>query len=154
MTRSIEIVKRHYALREDKDYKMPSRATSHSAGYDFYNLTGEDILIPAGEWSKAITTFHKASMAQDEVLKIYPRSSFGFKHQTVLVNSVGIIDSDYYNNEQNEGEIYVKFWNYGDKEMVIPAGTAFCQGIFQKYLITDSDSFDGQLRCGGIGSTT
>lgn len=131
--------------------KLPKRSTKNSAGYDFYapydiHLNpGEDIKIPTGI---------RAYMQEDEVLMIYPRSGLGFKYYTRLANSIGIIDSDYYYSD-NEGHIWVKLRNEGDKELVINKGEAFCQGIFTKYLLVDGDDFEnGKERNGGFGSTS
>ena len=133
------------------DYvSIPKRATGKSAGYDFYspmkfNLQpGSEIKIPTGV---------KAYMMDDEVLKIYPRSSLGFKYYCKLANTVGIIDADYYDNPDNEGHIWIKIKNTGNKMMGVRKGEAICQAIFQKYLLADGDSFDGEERTGGIGST-
>ena len=128
----------------------PKRSTSKSAGYDFFSPVsfelkpGESVKIPTGI---------KAYMMQDEVLHIYPRSSLGFKYFVRLANSTAIIDCDYFNNENNEGHIWVKIRNEGDNTLVIKKGDAFCQGIFQKYLLADGDDYSGNLRVGGIGST-
>ena len=134
----------------DYDIKVPQRATKYSAGYDFYAPfeihinPGEDIKIPTGI---------RAHMLADEVLMIYPRSGLGFKYYVRLANSTGIIDSDYYYSD-NEGHIWVKLRNEGDKELVIKKGEAFCQGIFTKYLLVDGDNFEhGKDRNGGFGST-
>ena len=81
---------------------MPTRATQNSAGYDFYLL--EDLVLKPGEIKK-VPTGIKAEMNNDEVLMIYIRSSLGFKYNLRLCNGTGIIDSDYYNNVDNEGHI-------------------------------------------------
>ena len=91
-------------------------------------------------------------MLDDEVLEIYPRSSIGFKKGLMLINTVGIIDSDYFSNPDNDGNIGFKFKNLTDKEVVIEAGTRILQGIFKKYLVVDDDDTDTE-RVGGIGST-
>ena len=136
----------------DKEIKMPKRGTSLSAGYDFFNNSDEDFVVESGQVN-TIRTYIKSYMLNDEVLKIYPRSSIGFKFATVLVNSVGIIDADYFENENNDGEIFIRFMNHGTKRLVVKPGEALAQGIFQKYLLADSDTFDGEIRKGGIGST-
>ncbi|MCF8009453.1 MAG: hypothetical protein K9K32_06775, partial [Halanaerobiales bacterium] len=105
---------------------------------------GSEIKIPTGI---------KAYMQPDEVLFAYPRSSLGFKYYCRLANTIGVIDADYYNNEDNEGHIWIKIRNEGDKQMKIKCGEAICQVIFQKYLLVDGDSFEGERRKGGIGST-
>ena len=91
-------------------------------------------------------------MLPDEVLEIYPRSSIGFKKGLMLVNTVGIIDSDYYSNKSNDGNIGFKLKNLTDKEVRIEAGERVLQGIFKKYLTIDNDECNKE-RVGGIGST-
>ena len=136
---------------KDEDIKLPQRSTKWSAGYDFFapfNIS----LMP--NQSIAVPTGIRAFMKPDEVLKIYPRSGLGFKYFTRLANTVGIIDADYKNSD-NEGHIFIKIRNEGDKLLNINKGEAFAQGIFEKYLLVDGDSFDnGGNRNGGFGSTT
>lgn len=79
------------------------------------------------------------------------RSSVGFKYHTILSNVTGVIDADYV-NANNEGHIFVKLVNHGDKDFVVNAGDDVVQGIFMKYDITDDDAASGD-RTGGIGST-
>ncbi len=131
----------------------PKRATKFSAGYDIFNNTGSDIVIKAGEISDAITTKFKAYMLADEYLALFVRSGHGFKFSVRLANSTGIVDSDYYNNEKNEGEIFIKLHNQGTKDLVIKNGEAMAQAIFTKYLIADGDEVDS-IRNGGFGSTS
>ena len=136
-------------------FMMPARGTKKSACYDIFNNTGEAIVLAPGELSGAITTYLKAYMLDDEVLMAYVRSGHGFKFSVRLANSTGIIDSDYYNNPKNEGEMYVKLHNQGDKTLTIPVGEAMSQFMFQKYLITDNDvETVGGDREGGFGSTS
>lgn len=132
--------------------KLPQRATAGSAGYDFYapvelNLKkGESLLIPTGIRSK---------INDGWVLKIYPRSGFGFKHRVQLDNTVGIIDADYYNSS-NEGHIMIKLScdAHDDGHTVtVNAGDGFAQGIFLQFGITFDDQASG-VRNGGFGSTT
>lgn len=131
--------------------KLPKRGTKHSAGYDifspfaFFLEPNEVIKIPTGI---------KAYMQHDEMIAGYPRSSKGFKFFMRLANTVAIGDSDYHDNVKNEGHYFIKIRNEGKETMKIEMGEAFAQFIFQKYLITDDDSFDeGEERTGGIGST-
>lgn len=136
--------------REYKNITLPKRATAKSAGYDiyspieFYLEPNEEIKLPTGI---------KSYMQSNEVLFAYPRSSLGFKYYCRLANTIGVIDSDYYNNEDNEGHIWIKIRNESDKIMQIEEGEAICQMIFQKYLLSDGDNFEGNKREGGIGST-
>jgi dUTP pyrophosphatase len=149
MSRGFKVVSKY-----DDNIKMPFRSTELAAGYDIFNNTGEDIVIKSGELSPAISTKLKTYMLIDEFLGIYPRSGHGFKYSVRLANTVGIIDADYYDNEDNEGEIFIKLHNQGEKDLIIPDGQAMCQGIFQKYLITHDDSETcGGKRIGGLGST-
>lgn len=128
----------------------PRRGTKHSAGYDF--ISPVQITVRAHEMAK-IPTGVKASMEDDEALFIYPRSSIGFKTGIRLANTVGIVDSDYYNNEDNEGHIFIKFYNPTDNDFVINIGDKIAQGIFMKYLTVDDEEEIGAKRTGGLGST-
>lgn len=128
--------------------KLPVRATTGSAGYDFFAPTtyslskGQTVKIPTGI---------RVEIDEGWVLKIYPRSSLGFKYRLTLDNTVGIIDSDYFYAD-NEGHIFIKMTNLGDKPLVIEEGKAFAQGIFVEYGITYDDETINQ-RTGGLGST-
>ena len=129
--------------------EFPRRATKHSAGYDFF-LPFNIVIHPKVTFK--IPTGIKVEMESDDVLKLYPRSSLGFKYGLELVNTVGIIDSDYFNNEDNEGHIWLKMYNPSDEIIELKQGTAIMQGIFEKFLVCDDDSAD-EKRVGGIGST-
>lgn len=148
--RGFEVVEDKYRKYPNRDIKIPKRSTKNSAGYDI--CTPVKIVIPAGGISEAIQTDIKAYMLEDEVLEIYPRSSLGFKKGLMLINTVGIIDSDYYSNLDNDGNIGFKLKNLSDKEVVIEAGEKIMQGVFKKYLKVDNDDVD-EIRSGGIGST-
>ena len=149
--RGFEIVSK-YATEQ---IQMPKRGTKKSACYDIFNNTGADIIIEAGAITSAITTKVKSYMLDDEVLVGHVRSGHGFKYSVRLANSCAIIDADYYNNANNEGEIFIKLHNQGDKQLVIKQGEAMAQVMFQKYLLADGDSFDmGDDRAGGFGSTS
>lgn len=130
--------------------KLPQRATSGSAGYDFYSPL--DFKLSPGETIK-IPTGIRCCMDEGWVLKIYPRSGLGFKYRIQLNNTVGIIDSDYYNSD-NEGHIFIKITNDSNegKVLELKAGDGFAQGIFLEYGITVDDNADG-IRNGGFGST-
>lgn len=118
------------------EFKLPCRGSKQTAGYDIYLL--EDLIISPNEIKK-IPTGIKAYFEDDEVLFLIVRSSTGFKYNIRLCNQVGVIDSDYYNNKDNEGHMWVKVQNEGDKQVVIPKGQAIVQGIFIKYLSTGDD---------------
>ena len=130
--------------------KLPCRATSGSAGYDFYSPL--DFKLNPGETIK-IPTGIRCRMDEGWVLKIYPRSGLGFKYRIQLNNTVGIIDSDYYNSE-NEGHIFIKITNDSNegKVLELKTGDGFAQGIFLEYGITVDDDAVG-VRNGGFGST-
>jgi dUTP pyrophosphatase len=130
------------------DILLPKRATAGSAGYDFFSP--KEYFVGAGETVK-IPTGIRVKIDEGWVLKIYPRSSLGFKYRLQLNNTVGIIDSDYYYAE-NEGHIFIKMTNCGDKPLTIEKGKAFAQGIFIEYGITVDDDATA-LRTGGFGST-
>ena len=148
--RGFKVVKDEFRKHPEAEIKLPKRGTKHSAGYDI--CTPVDILIPAHGFSEPIQTDIKAYMGEDEVLKIYPRSSIGFKKKLMLVNTTGIIDSDYYENPDNDGNIGFAFYNMSDVDVLIKAGERVLQGIFTKYLITEDDNAD-EVRTGGTGST-
>ena len=117
-------------------YKLPARKTTDAAGYDIYLL--EDLDIKPGEIAK-IPTGVKSCFNSDEVLFLIVRGSTGFKYNIRLVNQVGVIDADYYNNVDNEGHIFVKVQNESDKPLHFDAGYSLVQGIFMKFLTTDDD---------------
>ena len=127
---------------------LPKRATTGSAGYDFF--APFDFTLAAGETIK-IPTGVRVKIDCGWVLKIYPRSSLGFKYRLSLNNTVGIIDSDYYFAD-NEGHIFIKMTNCGDTALTVEKGKAFAQGIFVEYGITVDDECTTS-RTGGIGST-
>lgn len=128
-------------ISDDKDlyneYSLPKRNTKKAAGYDFFAI--QDLVIKPGEIAK-IPTGTKVIMEDDEGLFLIVRSSMGFKWNVRMCNQVGLIDADYYNNESNEGHMWFKLENEGDKDYVIKKGDRLCQGIFMKYLLTDDDS--------------
>ncbi len=130
--------------------KLPKRATSGSAGYDFYSPI--DFTLQPNETIK-IATGIRAYMEDGWVLKIYPRSGLGFKYRLGLNNTVGIIDQDYYFSD-NEGHIQIKITNASleGKTLNIKKGEAFAQGIFLEYGITYDDDSQ-EKRNGGFGST-
>ncbi len=128
----------------------PKRATAQSAGNDIFSPKAF-VLDPNDEIK--LPTGFKVYMQPDDLLAIFPRSGLGFKFYARLANSTGIIDADYYNNSDNEGHVWVKIRNEGDKPMHIKKGEAVAQGIFQKYLLVDGDDFIGVQREGGLGST-
>ena len=141
-------------IKNDKElynsYNLPVRKTKNSAGYDFESL--ESFTLKPNEIIK-LPLGIKACMNFDEVLMIFVRSSQGFKYNIRLCNQVGIIDSDYYNNTDNEGHIWIKLKNEGDKDYIVNKGDAICQGIFTKFLSVDDEENIDTIRKSGIGST-
>lgn len=131
--------------------KLPQRATTGSAGYDFY--TPAAITLAPGQTAK-IPTGIRAKIAPGWVLCIFPRSGLGFQYRLQLNNTVGIIDSDYYESD-NEGHIFIKITNDSNegKTLSLQAGEAFAQGIFMPFGITEDDCVTA-VRNGGFGSTS
>lgn len=134
-----------------EEIKLPQRATSGSAGYDFY--TPVKIFIEPGKTVK-IPTGIRVEMEEDWVLQCYPRSGLGFKYRLQLNNTVGIIDSDYFYSS-NEGHIFAKLTNDSreEKAVQLKSGEGFMQGIFVQYGVTIDDEVT-QVRNGGFGSTS
>ena len=134
-----------------QDYEkivLPCRATSGSAGYDFYAVNG--FTLAPNETVK-IATGIRVNIQDGWLLSIYPRSGLGFKYRLRLDNTVGIIDSDYYYAD-NEGHIFIKMTNCGNASLTVECGKAFAQGVFTAYGITVDDEAKG-IRTGGFGST-
>ena len=142
-------------IKDDKElyesYSVPKRSTKTSAGYDFFALY--DYTLKPGETMK-VPTGIKASMESDEVLFLIDRSSMGFKYNVRMCNQVGVIDQDYYNNPNNEGHMWIRIQNEGDKDYIVKKGEGMIQGIFMKYLKTEDDIESENERNGGFGSTT
>ena len=128
--------------------RIPVRATAGSAGYDFvspisFTLNPQDtIKVPTGI---------RCQMEKEYVLQVYPRSSLGFKYQLQLLNTVGIIDSDYFNAD-NEGHIIIGLVNRGNKTVEVKAGDRITQGIFVRYYLAEEEENNTE-RKGGFGST-
>lgn len=135
-----------------EEIRYPKRSTSGSAGYDFFSPI--DFSLEVGQSIK-ISTGIKARMNKDIVLLCMPRSSHGTKYRLQLDNTIGVIDSDYYNSEKNEGHILLKVTNDGKegKTLTIRKGEAFAQGIFIPYYTTNDDRTKTK-REGGFGSTS
>ncbi len=145
--RYFEIVKDEFKKNEG-EIKLPTRASEHSAGYDFYSPT--DAVVPPHE-SVMIWTDVKAHMYYDNALVIIPRSSMG-KHPIMIANTVGLIDSDYYGNPDNDGNIGFRLYNLSETSYEIKAGDRIGQGVFVKYGTVKDDTTATQ-RTGGFGSS-
>ena len=151
-----DLIKHYNNCSEDEikciydNIQLPQRATKGSAGYDFkapYNILLEknrEYIVPTGI---------RVKMPNNIVLKIYPRSGLGFKNGLQLLNTTGIIDSDYYDSD-NEGHIFIKIRHtIGEYHLSINQGQGMAQGIFSEYITTEDDIAEG-IRNGGFGSTT
>lgn len=134
------------------ELSIPRRATKGSAGYDF--ISPISFKLNPGQTMK-VPTGIKCSLNEMRVLMLYPRSSYGFKYRMQLDNTVGVVDQDYYNNENNEGHIFIKVTNDSkeNKVLTVNKGDAFAQGIIMSFDVTDNDDVTA-LRTGGIGSTS
>lgn len=135
---------------EDKNVSLPKRSTKNSAGYDI--SLAEDLTIEPRKLGIGLTGI-KAYMQHDEVLMLFTRSSLPRKYGLILPNSVGIIDSDYYSNPTNDGQIHVQLYNFGDEPVTLKKGERIVQGIFRKYLTVENEEEIHTVRNGGMGST-
>lgn len=149
-----------------KNAQLPEYQTKSAAGADFF--CAEEVTIPSlwkqqeevknGEKDKILPTLiHtgvKADMYEDEVLELYNRSSNPKKLGLILANSVGVVDSDYYGNPDNDGEIMFAFYNISTEDVTIKVGDRIGQGVFKKYLRPEEGLRQKEdLRQGGFGST-
>ncbi|MFK4567715.1 dUTP diphosphatase [Enterococcus sp. UD-01] len=153
--RGFEVISKY----KEQGIVLPERATRGAAGYDFQ--AAETVTVPSiwqlqsqGIAPKPVLvkTGIKAYMAENEYLELVSRSSNPLKRFLMLANGVGVIDSDYYNNEGNEGHIMFQFLNFGYEEMVIEKGERIGQGIFKPFLLADEDRVENE-RIGGFGSS-
>lgn len=143
--RGFEIV----SYYQEKNIILPSRKTKFSAGYDI--ATAENIILLPQQVT-LIPTGIKAYMQADEYLGVHIRSSIAIKQKLTLINNVGVIDADYYNNVENEGHIMIPVYNYNQSSVTIEKDTRIAQGIFYRYLLASDDKAEN-IRIGGIGST-
>ena len=132
------------------DVLLPTRKTKGSACYDFYLPC--NVVVPARGSTEIIQTGIKAYMPEDEVLLLHIRSSIGLLKHVTLANCTGIIDADYYNNPDNEGNIGLVLQNDSDIAVVFRKGDRIMQGMFVKYGVVENDNTTGE-RKGGTGST-
>lgn len=159
--RGFEIVSKF----KNEDINLPVRKTNASAGYDFeaaeslivpsiWKILAEKVFVGEATGLKAtlIPTGIKSYMLDDEYLQLSIRSGTALKTGLILANGVGIVDSDYYNNPDNEGHIMFPVHNLGFRDKLIKKGERIGQGLFLKYLKVDDDISDG-TRNGGFGST-
>ena len=137
----------------DLDLKLPERSTTSAAGYDFFNP--EEVEIQPNQ-IKYVKTGIKSQFPENRLLMLCNRSSNPKKKGLVLVNGVGIVDADYYNNPDNEGEIAFAFMNITAEPIVLAPGEKLGQGLFIKFDMTDEDICGvkpDNTRVGGFGST-
>lgn len=133
--------------------EIPKRKTKYSAGYDFVTPVNcwigphKTITIPTG-----IKVYFAPEEAKAWHLSLYIRSSIGISRGVVMANQTGVIDADFYNNPDNEGDILIALKNTNDFPVSFMAGNRMIQGIFQIHGITTDDDADGE-RIGGVGST-
>lgn len=135
---------------EEAIKQLPTKGSKYAAGYDFIN--------PEGVWIHPGVTYVKtgikAKFPNDVALLLLNRSSNPKKKDLYLANGVGLVDADYYNNEDNEGEICFAFTTTNQSGVYIEAGEKLGQGMFIKYQdITGLDINDVSDRSGGFGST-
>lgn len=166
----------------DADLAMPVRKTEFSAGYDLvaaddyiipsvFQLAAEAerlwevdedefvTLAQMGLFTKKlnykptlVSTGMKCKLDPGTFLQLSVRSSSPLKYWLMLANGVGIIDADYYNNPDNEGEIFLQIYNMSPFNIQIQKGEAIGQGIILPYAVTEDDNASGD-RTGGFGST-
>lgn len=137
---------------EGSPYMLPARSTKHAAGYDFYNF--EEVSIAPGE-IKYVRTGVKSSFPEEMALLLLNRSSNPKKKGLELANGVGLVDADYYNNPDNEGEIAFAFRNITDAPVTISIGEKLGQGMFVPFFIASDDNAENKAmdRIGGFGSS-
>lgn len=147
--RGFEIVSKY----KDQNITLPIRKTKYAAGYDI--ASASDIVVPIfkpGIKPTLVPTGLKGYCKKNEYFMLVSRSS-GPKKGLIMPNSIGIIDHDYYNNEDNEGEFFFQFFNCSDHDITIHKGDMIGQVIFQTYLLVDDDIPANEIRKGGFGST-
>lgn len=129
--------------------ELPKRATQHSAGYDFYSPV--DVVISPHS-TAMIWTNVKACFNTDEVLLLCVTSGMG-KRGVMLCNNLGVIDSDYFENESNDGNIGFRLYNFSKNDYIVKKGDKIGQGLFTKFLTVDNEQQVSSVRKGGFGST-
>lgn len=130
--------------------RLPERSTKQAAGYDFFNP--EKVVIQPNE-IKYVKTGIKSDFPGDYALLLLNRSSNPKKKGLILANGVGLVDADYYENPDNDGEIAFAFMNRLAEEVVIEAGEKLGQGMFVKFGVLTNEQEIENERTGGFGST-
>lgn len=162
----------------DSDFGLPVRKTANSAGFDFE--VAEDIVVPSyfpqmarfltqqppvydlsavaqttksyGFKPTLVSSGVKCIMEPDQYLELMVRSSTPLKYWLILANAPGIIDADYANNPDNEGEIFFQLINLSPFDIQLHKGDVIVQGIIKRYETIEDDSTTA-TRNGGFGST-
>lgn len=142
------IISNGYQMLNPK-FELPKRSTAKSAGYDF--IVPEDTVCKSHEITM-VKSGVKAYFPDDETLLLFNRSSNPKKKGLIILNGVGVVDADYADNQDNEGEIAGLFYNMLDEDVILKAGEKMMQGVFVQYGITDDDNAK-EIRKGGWGST-
>lgn len=134
------------------EFDLPMKATKYAAGYDFINP--EDVWV-TGTGVTYVKTGIKAKFPNHMALLLLNRSSNPKKKELFLANGIGLVDADYYNNEDNEGEIAFAFMTTNGTGVFIPKGEKLGQGMFINYYdISSLDKNEISERKGGFGSTS
>jgi len=144
--RGFEIINKN---KNNQEYKLPIRGSKNAAAYDIFSPI-EFTIKPGDKFM--LKTGIKSYFQEDEALMIITRSGNGAKRRITLANNVGLIDADYYNNKDNEGELIVALVNDGKEDFNVKKGDRIAQCWFQKILLADNDTTMG-TRQGGLGST-
>lgn len=151
MTNNIKFEYVSRVLDQNNNFSLPVKGSKNAAGYDFINP--EEVTIQPKE-IKYVKTGIKAMFPDNIALLLFNRSSNPKKKNLILINGVGVVDADYYNNEDNEGEIAFAFYNISAIPLTIQKGEKLGQGMFVKYEdISDYNSENINERKGGFGST-
>lgn len=131
--------------------KIPERATSGSAGVDLCACIDEPITLGGGETAIVPTGIAIALPSAEYGAFVFPRSGIAVKHGIGLLNSVGVIDSDY------RGEIMVGLINQIDKPYTVQPNERIAQLVVMPVVpmpIEEVEQLDGTVRGdGGFGST-
>ena len=135
--------------RINEDIKLPERSTRNSSGYDFFAI--EDVEVPPykfGDNPFMVATGVKVKTEENEFLMLVNRSSNPKKKKLIMPNSIGVIDADYFENPDNDGEMFFTFYNVSNEPVQIKKGEKLGQGIFMKYLKIDDDTANGERKRG------
>ena len=136
-------------LRENA--KVPQRATGGSAGLDLCACIDAPITLNGGETALIPTGVAIALPSAEYGAFVFPRSGIAIKHGIGLLNSVGVIDSDY------RGEIMVGVINQISESYTIEPGERIAQMVIMPVStmpVIEVDELDETSRgAGGFGST-